>query len=127
MRFTHGQRVRVEYTGTVERLNSFNGELVYVVPDGHDVTAFAHVSGVSAVNPAHWPPKVGDIWEAGGYEYMIRDARSASSTTRRSVGYDKGYLLVSPLDELAPSLRGRLDELLAANPKLLRRRGGFSA
>jgi hypothetical protein len=126
-----GQRVRVEFDGTVTRI-----EDGWLVVEQDEYPCFEHqlwlpVSGdqqpvYTQLDPAFWPPQIGDIWEAGGFEYMIRDARSASVTTRRTVGYDKGYPLVSPLDHAAPTMRGRFDDLLAASPKLIRRRGGFS-
>jgi hypothetical protein len=119
-----GQRVKVEFEGVVH-ITPEGERMVYVNAGRDNYTAWVPVSTVTQLDPDHWPPQVGDIWEADGHEYMIRDARSASATTRRNVGYDKGYLLVSPLDHAAPTMRGRYDDLKAANPKLIRRRGGF--
>jgi hypothetical protein len=120
-----GTRVRVTFEGEFVRQGPATG-LIAVRNDKTGKVDYVDSVQVTQIEPNFWPPQVGDIWEAAGHEYMIRDARSASNTTRRSVGYDVGFLLVSPLDATAPSLRGRLDELQAANPKLIRRRGGFS-
>lgn len=117
----NGQRVRVEVEGVVDSPDSIgtyvrdtDGRMIYVAWEM-----------VTPLDPDHWPPQAGDIWEANGFEYMIRDVGSASATSRRRVVSDNPYLLVSPLDQLAPTLHGRLASLKAANPTLIRRRGGF--
>jgi hypothetical protein len=118
-----GTRVSVTFEATVVRgraeggmtsvLNAETGRVNYVDP-----------SQVTQLDPDHWPPQVGDIWEARGREYIIRHPHSVSASSRARLRAEANdpYLIVSPLDADAPTLHGRFDELRAASPVLIRRR-----
>lgn len=73
-----GERVHVEaFEGTVYTVTAFNGhkscDLVRVQTSDHGVVAVPE-SLVTRVNPAGWPPVCGDVWQAAGHEWYVRDA-----------------------------------------------------
>ena len=95
MSFTKGQRVHVEFDGTIRATSSEDDENEYVpagqgfsdhiggwgfveVEDGRhiahtiwvdDDTSGPHV--IETVGPEEWPPVPGDIWQAGDKEYFV--------------------------------------------------------
>jgi hypothetical protein len=105
-----GQRIRVSFETTVDRVSSeggFNyvdptGAYVYVKPGNDRLT-------IEEVVPENWPPKIGDIWTADGTEWFARETPN---------DYPYGLWFVPARKETGIDA----DELKAFNPVLVRRR-----
>lgn len=99
-----GDKVKVSYTGTVRRATS---DLTQVVDDGGGWHAYRISAGVQLekLSPAHWPPRVGDVWEADGRVYFIRDT---SAFVLLALDAQSHHTLGVPeLAKLSPELRYR--------------------
>lgn len=106
--FKAGQRVKVEYEGTVVVVHH-EPKLAYVIQrGGRNAWMYPEHSTITLLDPADWPPQVGDIWEANGQEWFA---------CRR---HDDGALLIKPDDG-----GGMWDTktFKSLNPVLVRRRG----
>jgi hypothetical protein len=114
--YKKGQRVRVEYEGTIET--------VLKGSDGPQTALYVHVYGahkdksnyvypkhakVTLLDPPDWPPQVGDIWEAEGREWFC--AYSPKYGEDRMVPENSGTRTLP------------LGSFKALNPVLVRRRG----
>lgn len=114
MLFNPGDRVKVEFNGTVwQTIIESDGNGIIVVKD--DVLKNYHqiaIENVKSAEPENWPPQVGDIWETeDGKEFAVYD-----------VGKGKVIFAFN-----APSLAyddTEINEFKAKNPKLIRRRDG---
>lgn len=114
--FKKGQRVKVEYEGVVDW---FDGEALQLSrDDSRKVSRLVRVdtfnTKVTLLDPADWPPQVGDIWEAEGKEYYGRECRTAMEP-----GVYVGAIHAAGRDYMP----GQLDGFKALNPVLVRRRG----
>jgi hypothetical protein len=111
-----GQRVKVEYEGTVAFAFS-DGRHIGIYQDGAVGTGsgtqvLVKTAIVTLLDPPDWPPRVGDIWEAQGQEYYVR----------RKFARMDGYAIES-FTSAERWIGETLDEFRAISPKLLRRRG----
>ena len=112
--FKAGQRVKVEYEGTVRRAG--DNSLTILSDDGKYRLVNANKARVTIMDPPNWPPRVGDIWEAEGREYFTRG---------HSLRDD---IIIEPFDMGNPGPKWQyadefLDDFKALNPTLVRRRG----
>lgn len=113
-KFKVGQRVRVELVGTVEDTNNHDGCLLIESTNGYNHYVYDRDSSVKITDadPENWPPQVGDIWQADGLEYVVRENRSTSA-----------YTVIESLNAHPNRYySSRLDEFKALNPTLVRRR-----
>jgi hypothetical protein len=114
-----GRRVKVEFEGTV---TAAGDDYLRVRQEGRPfsatgVTIAVEHATITLADPPDWPPQVGDIWEAEGQEYYVRQS------VRKG-----GRVAVEPFASIAAGgLRfwntDLLGEFKAHSPKLLRRRG----
>jgi hypothetical protein len=117
-RFKKGERVRVVIEGSVKTYNEAGGvEALYVTTGNGIDTHYVHLGiagspmgtvSVESLDPANWPPQVGDIWEAEGREWFAQSSLSRGVVLR---GEDTGYAALE------------LDRFKGLNPVLVRRRG----
>jgi hypothetical protein len=104
--FTKGQRVKVEYEGTV---SDSNGRWVFVVPDGGNpghLACSTPESAITALGPSGWPPQTGDIWKTTEGEWFARESE---------------YMVPA-----APHVPHSFGEFRDLNPTLVRRRDSAS-
>src|ERR1019366_10345025 len=71
MTFVKGQRVHVEFDGVID-LPCTNSAYV----TSGNTTRWVSHKDITPLDPENWPPQVGDIWEAEGTEYYVRENRS---------------------------------------------------
>lgn len=119
MAFKIGDRVHVEFDGTVDE------SIIYgwtVIQDESGLSHQLWTTGIDRLarlsDPENWPPRIGDVWEAKGTEYF---ARSHSIHATRPVmhpvaGGDCYY------DATTVYRTRTMDAFKALGPKLLRRR-----
>jgi hypothetical protein len=119
MGFSEGQRVHVAFDGTIDSLR----EGWLIVEDHsfgmyHQIWAYGAENLVTPLNPEQWPPRVGDIWEAGGVEFYVR-----SDSDGRDMFVIESFDVNPEVDIDCYAYYGRdLDEFKALNPRLVRRR-----
>lgn len=123
MECTTGQRVRVEFEGTVTRTDAmgFKDYSVLITRDDGYVNAVRREDVTKIIidpDPAGWPPRPGDIWDAKGHEYYAREDRAITGMKRIFVAHvdDNATLLDYP--------PGKLEDFRKMNPRLVRRREG---
>lgn len=107
-----GQRVSVTFTGTVRTPGT--GHL-WIENDGGPSNLIPN-GQITPLDPANWPPQVGDIWELDGYEYAAKQARRGRP----------GKIFVVSVDDREDGFYltdSRADEFKNSSPTLLRRRG----
>ena len=111
-----GQRVKVEFEGTIQELESKDSCLRVVTDRGYNHYVYvAERNGdqtdtgakVTLADPKDWPPRVGDIWEAEGEEWFARE----------------GNIIEIYLVSTRPNRSNDVDDFKALNPVLVRRRG----
>lgn len=117
--FKEGQRVKVEYEGTVAPCGGGMDAVIKSKDAPYDDRLYLlDLAGikVTLLDPPDWPPRVGDIWEAEGREYYV----CGSSV--------KGGVIIEPFNVTNPGSKWQyadelLDDFKALNPTLVRRRG----
>lgn len=118
MSFVKGDVAHVEFDGTVVNPdNDYDGFYNMVqIKDSDGLTHFVYLNSNAIVRtgPAWWPPQAGDIWEADGGEYYVRN-RSINGPSFVVCPFDAGAESTSYTDGLG--------EFKALNPTLIRRRG----
>lgn len=110
--YKEGQRIHVEFDGTV---TGQSGSIVYVTHDTEKMGGYefeVHSDSVTLLDPAGWPPQVGDIWEAEGREYYVRKNEYSHLEEKRQI------VMVPDAGSWVD-----LDDLKGLNPVLVRRRG----
>ena len=106
MTFVKGQRVHVEFDG---RVSNVRDEYCVTVKTDDAAYMVINVTYITPLDPANWPPQVGDIWEVEGEEYYVRENR-------------RGEIVIDRFTNLASSfVQGRLD-FKSLSPTLVRRR-----
>jgi hypothetical protein len=118
-RFKVGQRIHVEYNGTLAAQGDGMKATIKVDnPPYGDRLYLVNLTEVkiTQADPKDWPPQVGDIWEADGREWYARE---------HSLD-DLGIVVESfdhPNGKPSHYQRGTLADFKALNPVLVRRRG----
>lgn len=116
MDFVKGQRVRVSFEGKVKnpdmRVGSVGiGCLTEILcDDGWTHLVCHNGDAIEPLEPASWPPQLGDIWETGGKEYYVR---------RHSMRDDN---VICSFDGESSFYQSDLDAFKALSPRLVRRR-----
>ena len=115
---TKGQRVHVEFDGVI---TSRDGIFVYDVRSHDGADMAINSAYITPLDPGNWPPQVGDVWEADGTEYYVRENRS------------RGLLGTIVVDRFAREGRvfsesrlngtANLNTFKSLSPTLVRRRG----
>jgi hypothetical protein len=116
--FKHGQRVHVEFDAVIDHVH-YHGrldepQLVEVKREGNHYTNSVRLEDVTLAEPKDWPPEAGDIWEADGMEYFVRESRRNSGNLSVSSVSAEGNDYFSY--EIGTHFK-------ALDPKLVRRRG----
>jgi hypothetical protein len=117
--FKEGQRVRVEFEGVIKDTYSHNA-CAKIVDSGAEEVGWYHYVylnspgvKVTLADPESWPPRVGDIWEAGGREWYTRQNMACGDE-----------IIVGTFDRPSQDYYQRdLGDFKALNPVLVRRRG----
>jgi hypothetical protein len=112
MTFVKGQRVHVEFDGTISRQIHEYGIEVQTADDAYMAINVAYIT---PLEPADWPPQLGDIWEVDGEEYYARENRA--QVRRGEIVIDR---FGNPADSF---VQGRFDDFKSLSPTLVRRRG----
>lgn len=115
-RFSKGERVHVEYDGTVAR--DADDEFVSI-RDGDGLMHCYKTGGsvpITAADPESWPPQTGDIWEAELPPYRGASERHEFFIRSRH----GGGIIVTPDDGGG---NWTLELFKRYNPVLVRRRG----
>jgi hypothetical protein len=108
-----GTRVHVEFDGVVHKGYGDVHPLHVAVSDGGSLHHLHLMSdNVTVIPPADWPPQIGDIWEADGHEYYVRQHC-----------FDTERYAVEGFNQETGSYSDDLDDFKALNPVLIRRRG----
>ena len=122
-RFKKGERVRVVIEGEVNTYSKGGGlyEAIYVTTgNGYECHyVLLGIAGspkgtvsVERLDPAGWPPQVGDIWEADGREYCVQKWPLGAKVRVSSFDAPDTYWYAIELEGFK-----------ALNPVLVRRRG----
>ena len=122
--FTKGQHVKVkmEFEGTL--VDPAGPKAWWVVTPNPDTGVpsqrLMFECEMEVLEPAGWPPQLGDVWEAEGEEYYVRKYTMSTPTPMPVVvqSFDKG-----PAYSDAYGNPRNLPEFKALNPHLVRRRG----
>jgi hypothetical protein len=111
--FKAGQRVKVEFGGTLKYLDDETMEIrtdddyFYYIAPGREPGIT-----ITPLDPENWPPQVGDIWEADGGEFLARKSVAG-----------RDAIVCIPVDEMPRHYAMDTEPLKALNPVLVRRRG----
>jgi hypothetical protein len=130
--FKRGQRIRVVMESTVERVYSdgritfyapASGFREYVTVDTVDDTLGVLVE---VMDPPNWPPQVGDVWEADGKDFYVRQYQGDGGS-RVIEEFNYGFPRLRYTDK-ASAMSGSgyltLADFKGLNPVLVRRREG---
>jgi hypothetical protein len=113
--YRKGQRVKVEFEGTVACVFQDGIHLgVYqdgAISMGSGISVLIPATSITLLDPPDWPPQEGDIWEAEGREYFVRANADYDCKDRTVQVREDGRLVY------------RLDDFKALNPTPVRRRG----
>jgi hypothetical protein len=111
-----GDRVHVEFDGTVDYAGD---QAILVHPDEAPIVHSVDNRLITLLDPAGWPPRVGDIWQAEGGEFYTRACRLESK--RREVVIES--MDGEPVNFWEGSEdRSGLEDFKALRPVLVRRR-----
>lgn len=111
-----GDRITVTFTGTIKSFDGYCGCANIREDNGHNHYVFLGSPDVEGtrVNPDNWPPQAGDIWEAEGNEYYVRQSRRQ---------FAEPFIGSCNPDD-PPFLHSEFDRFKELNPRLIRRREG---
>jgi hypothetical protein len=127
--FKRDQRVRVTIETKVERVYGDGRITFYVPPAGAGryltVDTVDDTLGVTVevMDPPNWPPQVGDVWEADGLDFYVRQYQGARGRIAIEPFERDSRPAVRYTDSVAAVERDSLDSFKALNPVLVRRRG----
>lgn len=114
MEFKTGQRVKVEYEGTVQGAGTTR---ISVLPDGGGYRMIDLTKNkVTLLDPPDWPPEAGDIWETS-------DGCRAEEWFAVTGLISGGIFMQPDNGEDGWSLKSNAERFKALNPVLVRRRG----
>lgn len=129
--YKRGQRLRVTLDLVVEdQASGLPGNTITGLravggtgdgPNYHAIDLNAPFAKVEILDPANWPPQVGDIWEAGGREYFAR--LSGQQSIWLIVSDCHAAAMADNQPDYYENVPGSLDAFKALNPVLARRRG----
>ena len=113
--FKAGDKVNVAFAGKISYVNRDGSFEIEIDSDSNYNADYIPAEYVSLADPADWPPRAGDIWEAVGNEYAVRANTHKDEVVMTSLG-----------DFFAGQFeyyQDHLDRFKGLNPRLIRRRG----
>ena len=90
--------------------------------DDHDFSNSIKLEYITLADPANWPPQVGDVWEADGLDWYVRQYQGrAGSMVVEPFDKDNHPDITYSYSDIYPS-HGQLEDFVNLEPTLVRRR-----
>ena len=121
--FKAGQRVHVAFDAVVSSVHAI-GNLIEVQREGNLFTNSIQREDVTLAEPANWPPQVGDVWEADGLDWYVRQYRGKLATFTIEP-FDQANRPNEHYDDAEIVGRYNVEEFKGLNPTLVRRRNAI--